>query len=106
MTTKILKAKIIKIRAQCNETPREDVFDAYKFKNGLVMIGTDEFLENSTELQQWGDITTVVSIEETGEEAHFTEKELLELFFPVMCEMGTYNVPVKALLSLLLLEHS
>ncbi len=105
MTAKILKAKIITVCARCSETAKQDTFDAYKFKNGFVMIGTDTFLENTVELQQWGDYGTIVSIEETGE-ASFTEKELLALFLPALYEQGAYNVPVTKLLKLLLLEHS
>lgn len=105
MAIKTLKAKVLTIHTQCNETSKQDVLTAYKFKNGLVMIGTDEFLESTAELQQWDD-STVVAIEETGEKASFTEKELLELFLPALYEQGAYNVPVKHLLRLLLLEHS
>lgn len=100
MTDKMLSAKIITIRTEDDYT-----FDAYKFRNGLIMIGTDEFLENTTELQQW-DGSTVVSIEETVEKASFTEKELLELFMATLNDQGAYNVPIKHFLSLLLLEHS
>lgn len=100
MISKAINAKIITI---CTE--ENDVLDGYKFKNGLVMIGADEFLENTAELQQW-DGSTVVSIKETGEEASFTEKELLELFMTTLNKQGAYNVPIKQFLRLLLLEHS
>lgn len=106
MTAKILKAKIITVCARCSETAKQDTFDAYKFGNGFVMIGTDTFLESTAELQQWGDCSTIVSIEETGEEASFTEEELLELFLAELHEQGSFNMPIKDFLRLLLLEHS